>query len=291
VAYLLLRHGTSAEADSQRFAELLLAELAAIGSVPQLPRSLWTARGDRFLTPENVQGPDKTGLGDTGIALDERSPFSFSDDEFGLAGTLALDEASCAAVKDKLLSAFGILQMLSDRIYSFVTTFIEVLAIRQHLEQPNVFYSSTFSRYIGLVRFTNAHRPNANMPTLVEALVHEAIHGLLYMCEELAPAFSVKQEAERISLNSPWTGATISLHSYMHACAVWYGIYWFWSEVLRARVDGMELCEASRDIAHAGFKHRPVSKGLASFEHLLPSGMNNLLRELEARMLAMERGS
>jgi hypothetical protein len=272
--------------DARHFAGLLFAELAAAGVAAGLPASCWSARGDRFLdrsAPQSWSFPGAT-VGDTGIAIDEGSSFRFPDDEFGLTATQPHDRRELEIAVERVLAAAASLGRGSPPALAFVTTFIEVLALRRE-PQPVSFHSSTFPGFAGLVRFTNAHLADLDTPALMEALVHESIHGILHFHEELDGHF-VRPLQATCKIVSPWTGAIIGLRSYVHACAVWYGIHELWSLEGFAEGEHHEHARTLGQRARSGFEHRPVSVGLAPFDHLLTTSIKQLLLEIEERMLS-----
>lgn len=286
VATLLRRH-VGNQFDGQIFAELVLAEFAAAGIATELPESMWTAHGNRFL---DLSAPERwtllgATLGDTGIAVDAASSFQFPDDEFGLSATVPHDGGELDMVMCRMLAAVSALSQACAPALELVSTLTEALALRREPTEAMSFYSSTFSGYMGLVRFTNAHLPGVDTAELVEALVHEAIHCILHVHEELEGPFVGTAEANHTKVVSPWTGATIRLQSYIHACIVWYGVYWLWSIEGFAAGSSNGQIERLRQRAQFGFRHRPISLGLASFSHLLTKSIKGLLQELEERML------
>lgn len=265
-------------------AEYLQAELAALGLMSTLPRSTWTPRGDRFLDVSDRSTwtePERT-LAETRIAIDVQSSFEFPDDDFGLSNTKPHEDHEKTVVLQRLGRSAAALAERCPPAWELVTTMIEVLALRRHGETTG-FGSSTFSECPGLVRFTNAHLPSVESPDLMESLVHEAIHCVLHIHEELTEPF-VTNDAADPTVTSPWTGATIRLQSYVHACAVWYGIYWLWSSQPPA-AESAALVYRLRQTALAGFLRRPASKGLRPLSHLLSDSAREFLDELEQRML------
>ncbi|WP_437730006.1 hypothetical protein [Sorangium sp. So ce1335] len=286
---MLLRRDVADPFDGRLFSELLLAELASAGLATELPGSLWTARGDRLLDPSAPERWTAPGppLGDTGITLDEGSPFPFPDDEFGIAVTVPHDRRELAIAIGRVVDGLAALRRACAPALEIVTASTEVLALRREPAGATAFQSSTFAPCAGLVRLTNAHLPDVDMTAVVEALVHEAIHCLLHVHEELDQPFLNAPEANRATVTSPWTGATIRLHSYVHACAVWYGVYWLWSTEGLVADCAPGRAEALRRRARRGFRQRPVGAGLAPFRHLLTEGVRQLLDEIEARMLSL----
>jgi hypothetical protein len=89
---------------------------------------------------------------------------------------------------------------------------------------------------------------------LVDALVHEGVHSLLYMLEVSEPWFLAgRNGGDRV--RSPWTGASLPGHSFVHACFVWYALYHFWKG---APTQGAAV---RREKAAAGFASPDVIAG------------------------------
>jgi hypothetical protein len=143
------------------------------------------------------------------------------------------------------------------------------------------YQSSTFFGYPGLVRFTNTHLPDVDIPAVIEALVHEAIHCVLHVHEECAEPFVPRDAVTRATVVSPWTGATILLPSYIHACAVWYGLYWLWSDARSWDGVPQRRVEEMRHRARVGFERHPASVGLKPFRGLLSASVVGVLEEME----------
>jgi hypothetical protein len=286
VAAMLRRH-VGDQFDGRLFARMLLAELGVAGHAVELPESLWTARGDRWL---DLRAPERWAfstvkLGDTGIALDVASSFPFPDDEFGIAETAPHNSVELEIAIRKVLAAIEALRDACPPALALVSSVVEVLALRRETANATAFYSSTFPGCPGLVRLTNTHLPETGTRLIVEALVHEAIHCILHIHEELEEPFVRKEEHSHAKITSPWTGAPIRLQSYIHACAVWYGIYWLWSAEGFAAGPSSGEVDFLKQRACRGFQYHPVSRGLAPFGHLLNDSIKVLLCKLEERML------
>ena len=65
---------------------------------------------------------------------------------------------------------------------------------------------------------------------IAEALVHEAIHSLLYMQERCHPWVPAELYAPVPRVVSPWRGRNLALRPFLQACFVWYGILQFWGK-------------------------------------------------------------
>jgi hypothetical protein len=261
---------------------LNMGELVVLGLVPQLPGEVhWSARGDRRVPSAGAE----PALGGTNVALDVESPFRFPDDEFGIeGGTVPYDPAELARATALIEESVGVLGAI-EPARALVDTFVEVLALRRETGETHGFQSSTFSGLVGLVRLTNAHLDGISATLAGEVLVHEATHGMLYMHEELCEPFVVVESARNASATSPWTGATIALHSLLHACLVWYAIHSYWSGLLAE--GACDDAEARTRIAVAlrGFKARPAAALLDGQAALMSAGATDLLEQLDAAMV------
>src|SRR5262249_33229675 len=76
----------------------------------------------------------------------------------------------------------------------------------------------------------------------VDSMVHEAIHGFLYMHECVEPwvrGYSLYTDEGAII--SPWSGNLLPVRPFMQACFVWYGLAMSW-----ARHIGVNVFEQER---------------------------------------------
>lgn len=271
VASILCRRSEYAEWQGKALAQLLLKVFA----------------NDLWLSPRN----SRLTFADTKIVLDIESDFAFPDDKFGIAETVHVEEPALAMVLNKIVQAFNLVRDVSPRATEAVKTFIDVLAIRNEPSKltgaARHFYSSTFSGYAGLVRFTNVGAENTSEEILADAFVHESIHGLLYVYEAVASPLQ-SADANDIVMHSPWTGALISLPSYLQACVVWYGLFHFWELAIRNGVAvGRNVVELSTR-ARSGFLKRPFSSIPSSIHGHIAPEMSELLDGLEHHMLTQE---
>ncbi|TDR82681.1 aKG-HExxH-type peptide beta-hydroxylase [Paludibacterium purpuratum] len=276
VARLLYRHDDNEDVwrGGTRLAGFLLEELG----------DLDTAACDSAVLPCARR---VTLLADA-LALDLDGRQTFPDED-GQWRTVCHASPEREAVLDQLSDAMAALQHLSPSLAALVTTCIEVLALRCEPETPRGLFSSTFSHYVGLVRITNAHLAEADAPALMDALVHEAIHCLLYRYEESCAPFQ-SARAWTVTIQSPWTGATIALPSYLQACMVWYGLFHLWRLAAVSGFGPAPRVAQLAERARVGFCHRPVSEGLIAHRGWIAPAYLDLLLAAEARMLAEPPG-
>ncbi len=160
-----------------------------------------------------------------------------------------------------------------------MTNFTRVIVLRREDQRPDVFRSSSTNGCIGRTLLVNPHLEAADTKALVEALVHEAIHAALYMAELSSPLILDKAACEEVRPVSPWTGNPLTVHSYLHACLVWYGLW-----ALLRRPEAAEELGAE----HAGRRTTEISAGfrgdltgpLAAVKHTLAPATLRLLETL-----------
>jgi hypothetical protein len=94
---------------------------------------------------------------------------------------------------------------------------------------------------------------------ICDAIVHEAIHALVYRLEIIIPLFTDSAAAAAARAESPWSGRSLDLLSLVHACFVWFGLWTFWTIRPHAMPEAIEL----RNRAEHGFLGAPLSARLA----------------------------
>jgi hypothetical protein len=94
--------------------------------------------------------------------------------------------------------------------------------------RENLFTSGSDGSYIGRVLICNGHTVEDSV--LVDALVHESIHGLLYMIDELNIWQPTRLASEKLGkiITSPWSSNPLNIRNLVQAIYVWYGLYNFW---------------------------------------------------------------
>lgn len=90
---------------------------------------------------------------------------------------------------------------------------------------------------------------------LASALVHEAIHQFLYILEHAGRFVVNDPEAKaNIRVTSLWSGRQLELHSYFHACFVWYGLANFWALAKATDAFDKEAVDQELSRSLAGFR-------------------------------------
>jgi len=137
--------------------------------------------------------------------------------------------------------AFDLLTAAGPAFASLVDACIRVLVGRAR--PVDEFCSFSSCEFVGRVALVNPHRVNEYV--LAEALVHESIHAYLFFYEPTARWGLARTSGEPREVVSPWSGRSLDLRAFLHACFVWYGLFFFWSRAL-------ELGLAPPDVALFG---------------------------------------
>ena len=265
-------------------AAAIVATLAEEGVVSGLDTPVWSVRGDRRLGQGEANDPPRR-LGRTDAVVDTCSPLQRMDDT--PHPVLALSPAETDIACGKIDAALEHLAATSAAIGAFWTRTIDVVALRGMTPAPPGLMSTTAELTPRSMRIINAHQPQIGVDLLADGLLHEAIHSIVFMFEHsVTRLLSPATMAARTAAVSPWSGRSLQLLSYAHACIVWYGLYGYWRLAERSEDPAM-AARARRqcDMARAGFARRPVSQGLRPFHDTLAPETLALLVLLEQRML------
>lgn len=133
-------------------------------------------------------------------------------------------------------------------IYHFVLAHTKALSLRT--SNSSGFGSSSTLTHFGRMTFINPQR--ADVVMLAESLVHEAIHSLIYSYE-VRDWWIRPERQNKIHVRSPWSGNMLNIHSYVHACFVWYALWQFWSLAIKRSVFSEKLVEQRLMKCGSGF--------------------------------------
>lgn len=285
VASRLLTDYENSVLDYRPIAKGLLAELAIAGMVDVLEESIWTALGDRRLDPGkhgSWNAPPVQILG-TEIVIDAEGPTDFSGPATGRLVLADADERE--AVKRKVADAAAAIAAASEHALSFWSACQDVVALRKAADLSAICSSNSFIRNARLAVIVNGHLPAVQTASIADAIVHEAIHSLLFMYEETRAAL-VARDGEAISatVTSPWTRKELFLSAYVHACIIWYGLFWFWHEAKSRRSFSADYCDYFSSRAAKGFAQGALTGVPAELRRFLSEPAIGLLGEIESQM-------
>lgn len=281
-----------------------LAEGARLGQLDQVPEPVWTALGDHYFPPgpstgcassteDHLQFSEHRVFGaprlSNGIPVDHVSPFAMR--RIGLKTTeyVAFAEEELRATLSKLEVALAGIATASPQAAALVHEFTRVLVLRKDPADAHGFGSFSTERLIGRMAFANAHEHFADPARLANGLVHEAIHAMLYIVEERAHFMVDRASAEHVTVQSPWSGRWLEVHSFLHACLVWFGLWTFWRQAEDTGAFPQARAMQLRDAAHAGFESPAVLVAVAAVEpHLSVAGriIPDLVRDVRRGVYA-----
>jgi hypothetical protein len=152
-------------------------------------------------------------------------------------------------------------------ITQLITTFVKVIIPRK--DEPAEHSSSSMTSYPGRMLLRNVHLADSAM--LASSMIHESIHHFLYAIE-CRDKFVSLNSSKRVV--SAWTGRELTLHSYLHACFVWYGLAQFWLKNLDNRLFSSKMALNQLAKALRGFEAaNPVERLLPYASEFNPEAL------------------
>ena len=225
---------TSNPADSAAVDNLLafieVEEMLARGS-GSVSDKRWSAMGDICIAPDDAgesfyrfyEAPKAEQ-----IVIDTRSPHqSEIPADWGVIQSLSDVETS--ELQRSVAGALALISHVAPTALSTIQASVRVILGITTPDIPLLTAGASTRRLTGRVLVTNAHTDVWEPARLADTLVHEAIHSVIYKLELAVPLFSDESAALSLNAVSPWSGRTLNLHSFVHACFVWYGLCRFWS--------------------------------------------------------------
>jgi HEXXH motif-containing protein len=147
-----------------------------------------------------------------------------------------LAPSTCPDVKvitRRVVAALDLIEAVSSAAYRMVNASLQVITLVTGSwsaigpGKPTLSLSS--KAMIGRTTLGNAESDIYSIKKIANNLVHEAIHSLIYKLELLTPLYANDEVADSVHAVSPWSGRHLQLHSFVHACFVWFGLWSFWS--------------------------------------------------------------
>ena len=277
--------------------QTLKAELRLSGE--EVPgEGCWTALGDFFLTGEagvfvdpcvsnwspdaNLRAPRLMQI----IPLDAVSPNLRDISSPTSSFELHTPEEFAAAAR-KLQTVMEFVGSVVGSAGRVIQRCVKVVAVGK---TNGVIGSSSHYTFPGQVLLRTSVRSTEAM--MASALVHETIHQVLYVLESCERFVDERALGGRMSVASPWTERQLAVHSYIHACFVWYGLATFWRRALASGLLPAEAMEAQFSEALKGFRAgNPVDRLLPYREAICPEAMQAVasLRDELLRAGELER--
>ena len=259
VAQIIRWRRDGAPVDRAFVSEAILAELVLEGHVSDLPAAIWSVRGDVKLVPEDgaLRRCQTPWLIADRVAIDDGSLQTFPYDGESEKLLLPLGESNSQAVRERLADCMTRLSAAVPAAAEFAQTFLTQVSLRFEPAAPTKINSSSFSQYIGLALLVNPHRPAVDVEKFATRSSTNPFTRCSSCSRDKSP-FLLDRLSAKITVKSPWSGNVINLQAYLHACLVWYGLYWFWRRASSTGVFSAERRQALQDKARSGFLHQPL---------------------------------
>ncbi len=162
------------------------------------------------------------------IPVSFKSNIKFPGMDRGGNDLFCLNDKQIANENPRVTEAQKLIKKWSPPTWKFVAIGTELLAIRGESSEPNKFGSASFRGLAGLNLLINPS--TTTLQIIIEAIVHEAIHSLLYQLEPAFGDFFPDKINSKNPVKSPWTGTIITLDNISQACFVWFGLFNFWEK-------------------------------------------------------------
>lgn len=205
-----------------------------------------------------------------GLPIDCGSPHAFATDVSGERVRSAtrlqpIDPDTLRATLDRLDLAVTHTQRSVPHAWRMAHGFTKALILLPEDTAPQQFSSGSSGQFVGRSVFANPHLDKVTEVELAEALVHEAIHAVLYMDEQHDPwVLDPALYAGPLRITSPWTGNRLPLRPFLQASFVWYGLLAFWSRARAADLFPADRVRRRLNEAAAGFVRVNLLEQVAS---------------------------
>ncbi len=282
-------HNTPASEVSQILQSFCAVELGVAGqpAARQLPNGRWSALGDVGVSrntaaaaapPHPYRQVDDFVLAPVvrGTVVDGYSPTYATIFGYTQWSVESHPDSEFAEAASKLSTAMQFIESVSGPACDMLDACLRVVSLARVPDDPNMTVSGSHPHLRGLAAFSNLHSLRWAPGQVVEALLHEAIHSLISKMEIADSLFLSYREAGDVSATSPWSGRSMPLWAYVHACFLWFGSWHFWQRAGGHSDRAHEFAETAR----RGFD------GQASINNIPPEGIA-LLRPDAAEALRL----
>lgn len=252
------------------------------------PRPCWSGLGDFYFAGSTICDPRYEDwnpeqslvaprLGSL-IPVDFLSPHAREINSLPNCPFVPYTPQEAAAIWKNLDTALSHIASIDRNACSLIRRFVSVVVPRTNPSRPHSSGASSTPSHIGRLLIRNCHLMSVG--GLIDSLVHEAIHALLFVIEICEP-FITDMSANQIFVRSPWSNNLLPVQTYLHACFVWYGLANFWAH---AEVSGLLRPDSAtnyRTIAMSGYQSVNPVDALLPHRHLVRSTILDVVGSLQ----------
>ncbi len=245
---------------------------AALHSLGPIAEDYVTALGDFYYSAHTPGGPTAAdGKEDNAAAnafyvprLMGTIPIDFSSPNAATAQEgddereyLQYTEEEKALVCERLNEVFSRIERVSEATAYLIKQHVKVIIPLKTAERGSG--STSQPRFPGRVLLRGIEV--SSLGGLASGLVHEAMHQVLYILEWAGPFVVEDPDMRAARVKSEWTGRDLPLHSYIHACFIWYGLSTFWTRA--QATDAFDAADVERQLGRsmAGYRdENPIER-------------------------------
>lgn len=261
VCFLLRSKEFSTQADVNVMMALIEAEEYLSGCRERMTQNAVSALGDYYFLHSNPGGALQVVQSPSihHIAIDVFDLRSQACWPPGCGTRERYTKPEIAALRDRIEKGFDQVKSINAIAARMVQKSIYVLGVMKLPDRAGECCSASVKMMIGAAVLGNFHEPKWGIGKLTDALIHEAIHQIIYKLELESGFYTDYAAALRLGVTSPWTGRTLQLESFIHAVFVWFGLLNFWNA---STLDDPEFHKL-RDLAASGFRKGPLASFLS----------------------------
>jgi hypothetical protein len=218
---------------------LVFAELALHDRSDTTNLDVWSPLGDVWLgnqppplfgtdTLQEARGSFHAPHLDCGLPIDFSIHTALTVPSVGLQYPqhLAPDQIKRAVVV--LNAAVNLLGQINAAALGMFVALVQNIVLRSSTDRHRL-RSGSSAAALGRIVLVNCDSSQIDVHDVTESLLHEAIH-IAVSCTELThPLVSAEVASNpEVTVVSPWSGARLHIHAFVHACLVWLALYRFW---------------------------------------------------------------
>jgi hypothetical protein len=263
---------------------------------PDMHVDHWSALGDVWLGDAPLQpgalplhlaedGRYRTPALACGIPIDLSLPAAIEYPGAGVPDPSLADAQETAAGVARLNAAVARIAAASATMHQAVLDLVSNIVLRTDHAAPQRLQSASSAAALGRVVLVNAHADRNSEAMLAEVLIHEATHTAVSTVELDAPLVNDTVALARCHIPSPWTGASLPVHAFLHACLVWLALSGFWARLEHADDTCAEAAKR-RAFIRRGFRDLRPDAALAPYRDRLHGDAIPLLNAAREKALA-----
>lgn len=248
---------------------------------PESSSPCWAALGDEAYAFAKDEGwiREFSAVKASGfLPIDTRCPVTRGEAPGMATRSAPIPQAEEPKIVGRLVDTIGLIEAASTATLQLFRDFVRVIVARE-VPQERMFYAGGARVTPGRIIVNNVFGAGG-IERVADALVHEAIHCAIDHCELEQPIVIALGVEDRIE--SPWTGRSLDLNTFVQACFVWYGLANFWEHVDRRHDLRTESSSALLAQARQGFERSDPTLALEPHRRVLHPALIDAMQGMRA---------